>query len=105
MIPLSRDAVKLTVWKTVTHEENGDVWEEHQPTSHAVMASVYPLTSSKVQGVEGQDIQSSYRILFNTKPSTEVCVGYMLGTRDEPIYSLTEVKVSGNRASCIGVRS
>lgn len=104
MIPMARDAVPMYIWRSVSEDDDGDVIEKWDRTEDSVLVSAYPLGSSKTQTEDGQVIQEQYRLLFALGGSQTISTGDRLGDMVGPVWHLLEAKVSGGRASCIGVR-
>ena len=104
MIPMARDAVPMYIWRAVSEDDDGDVNERWERTEDSVLVSAYPLGSSKTQTEDGQVLQEQYRLLFALGAPQTVSTGDRLGDMVRPVWHLLEAKVSGGRASCIGVR-
>lgn len=104
VFPLARDAVTMYLYRSVSNEDHeGDVVEGWKKGCK-VLVTAYPVSSSRLQDVDGLDVSDAFALTFVLPFGKGVRVGDRLGTATAHVYDLVDVQVLNGTARCTGVK-
>ncbi|MBE6524483.1 MAG: hypothetical protein E7Z65_06400 [Thermoplasmata archaeon] len=103
MIPLARDSQELYLWKYRAEEAEGDVTGDWTLCKKKLRVTLYQLSSTKEQLIEGQHVQRIYSIHIANDGSRTLDVRDRIGTKDTMLYEILELRQDALTIKATGV--
>ncbi len=104
MIPLARDSQELYVWRyKATEETEGDVVGDWTLCKKPMRMTLYPLSATREQLIEGQHIQRYFSIQIANNGTRSLDIRDRIGTKTEMLYEIVDLKQDALSIRATGV--
>ena len=104
MIPLARDSQVLYLWKyKPTEETEGDVVSGYTLCKKPIRATLYPISATREQLIEGQHIHRFFSISIANDGTRKLDIRDRIGTKTEMLYEIVDLRQDALSIRATGV--